>query len=86
MAEILSHRADVTSIDKFFFAGVAKTVPGLVTVPKGDACLASQELPIPVGMAITKNQPELLAWLRAVAEAVKPQVAAAEAQVEKAGS
>lgn len=86
MAEILSRRADVTSIDKYFFAGVAKAVPGLVTVPKGDACLASQELPIPVGLAIVKSQPEFLAWLRAVAQEIKPQVEAAEAKVEKAGS
>ena len=84
--QILSLQADVTTIDKFFFDGVAKKVPGLVTVPRGAACLASQELPIPVGLGIDKHQPEFLAWLRAVAEEIKPQVAAAEARVEKAGS
>ena len=84
--EILSRRADVTSIDKFFFAGFAKEHPGLVTVPKGDACLASQELSIPVGMAIDKDQPVFLAWLRAVAEAIMPQTHAEELRVEKAGS
>ena len=83
---VLSHQADVTTIDKFFFDGVAKKVPGLVTVPKGAACLASQEMPIPVGLGIDKHQPEFLAWLRAVTEEIKPQVAAAEARVEKAGS
>ncbi len=84
--EILSGRADATSIDKFFFAGFAKKHPGLATVPKGDACLASKELPIPIGMAIDKNQPVFLAWLRAVAEAIKPQTDAEELRVEKAGS
>ncbi len=84
--EILSHRADATSIDKFFFAGFARQHPGLVSVPKGDACLASQELPIPVGMAIDKDQPVFLAWLRAVAEAIKPQTHDEEIRVEKTGS
>lgn len=84
--QILSHQADVTTIDKFFFDGVAKKVPGLVTVPRGAACLASQELPIPVGLGIDKRQPEFLAWLRAVAAEIKPQVVAAETRVEKAGS
>ena len=86
MAEILSHKSDVTTIDKFFFAAAAKKVPGLVSIPRGDACLASQELPIPIGMTIEKHQPEFLAWLRAVAEAVKPQITAEEVRVEKAGS
>lgn len=82
--EITSHRADVTNIDKFFFAGLAKKVPGLISVPKES--LNSRELSIPVGMAINKNQPEFLAWLRAVAEAIRPQLAAEEEELEKAGS
>ena len=82
--EITSHRADVANIDKFFFADLAKKVPGLVTVPK--EYLRSQELPIPVGMAIDKNQPAFLAWLRTVAEAIKPQLDAEEVPVEKEGS
>jgi polar amino acid transport system substrate-binding protein len=31
--EITSHRADVANIDKFFFSGLAKKVPGLVSAP-----------------------------------------------------
>lgn len=84
--EILSRRADVATIDKFFFAALAKKTPGLVSVPKGDACLSSQELPIPIGMAIDKNQPAFLSWLRAVAEEIRPQVEAEQVRVEKAGS
>jgi polar amino acid transport system substrate-binding protein len=82
--EITSHRADVANIDKFFFSGLAKKVPGLISVPK--EYLTSRELPIPVGMAINKNQPEFLAWLRAVAEAIRPQLTAEEEELEKAGS
>ena len=84
--EIVAGRADVATIDKFFFAGLAKKTPGLISVPKGDACLNSQELPIPIAMAIDKNQPAFLAWLRAVAEEIKPQVEAEQARVEQTGS
>jgi polar amino acid transport system substrate-binding protein len=82
--EITSHRADVANIDKFFFSGLAKKVPGLISVPK--EYLTSRELSIPVGMAINKNQPAFLAWLRAVAEAIRPQVTAEEEELEKVGS
>ena len=81
--EIVSGRADVAPIDKFF-SGLAKKVPGLVTLPK--AYLDSQDLPIPIGIAIAKDQPAFLAWLRAVAGAVKPQVEAEEAKVVGVGS
>ena len=84
--EVLSGRADVTTTDKFFFVGLAKKTPGLVSVPKGAACLASRELPIPIGMAIAKNQPVFLAWLRAVAVAIRPRVEAEQAKVELLGS
>jgi len=82
--EVLSRRADVTTIDKFFFAGLAKKTPGLITLPKD--YMTSRELPIPIGMAVSKGHPVFLAWLRAVAGAIKPQVEAEEARVEKAGS
>ncbi|WP_157137031.1 substrate-binding periplasmic protein [Sphingomonas sp. PAMC 26617] len=84
--EIMSGRADVTTIDKYFFAGLAKKTPGLVSLPRGEACLASKELPIPIGMAIAKDQPVFLAWLRAVAVATKPLADAEQAKVELAGS
>lgn len=82
--EIVAGRADVTTIDKFFFSGLANKTPGLASIPRDH--MSSQELPIPIAMAIDKNQPEFLLWLRAVALEIKPQVEAAQAQVEKAGS
>ena len=84
--EVVSGRADVAPIDKFFFAGLAKRVPGLVTVPKGDACLASNELPFAIAIAVSKGQPAFAAWLRGVAKAVKPEVEAEQARVTRAGS
>ncbi len=79
--EIVSRRADVAPIDQYFFAALAKKTPGLVTIPKGGACLASQELTIPIGMAVAKGQPAFIEWLRAVATAIKPQVDAEHAKV-----
>lgn len=86
VAEILAHKADVSTIDAFFFKGLQQKTPGLISIPKGTACLASRELPLPIGMAVAKQQPAFLTWLRAVADEIKPQVIAAEARVEKAGS
>lgn len=34
---VITRRVDVAPIDKYFFAGVARRVPGLVTVPRGKA-------------------------------------------------
>lgn len=85
VAEITAGQADVTTIDKFFFAGLQQKVPGLVSIPRGRACLASRELPIPIGMAVVKDQPAFVAWLRAVAREVGPQAAAEQRRVERAG-
>ncbi len=83
--EIFAQRADATAIDKYFFAGLAKQHPSLATVPKGNACLASHELETPVGLAIDKDQPVFLAWLREVAEAMRQQLSAEQARVLEAG-
>ncbi len=80
--EILTYRADVAPIDKFFFRDLQKKVPGLVSVPKD--CLASQELQIPIGMAIDKGQPAFLDWLRSVAADIKPEVGAEMAKAVQA--
>ncbi len=81
--EILSHRADVAPIDNVAWPDLQKKVPGLVSFPQGDACLRSQEMATPVGLAIDKNQPEFLAWLRAVQQEVEPQLQATEMKVMK---
>ena len=81
--EILARRADVAPIDKFFFRDLQRKAPGLVSAPKD--CLASQELPIRIGMAIDKGQPAFLDWLRAVAASIKPEVDAEMAKTVQTG-
>lgn len=84
-SEVVSGKVDVAPIDQFFFAGLAKKLPGLATIPKDAACLSSAELPLPIGMAISKGQPVFLAWLRAEAKAVGTQVEAEQARVVAEG-
>jgi len=81
--EILSGRADVAPIDTAAWVDMAKKVPGLISFPKGDECLTNGEFPTEVGMAIDKNQPELLTWMTAVYNEVKDQVQAEELRVLK---
>ncbi len=83
--EIVSGKADVAPVDQFFFAGLVKKLPGLVTIPRDAACLNSTELPLPIGMAISKGQPVFLAWLQAEAKAVETQVEAEQARVVAEG-
>lgn len=84
-SEVVSGKADVAPVDQFFFAGLSKKLPGLATIPKGAACLSSAELPLPIGMAISKGQPVFLAWLQAEAKAVGTKVEAEQARVVAEG-
>ena len=83
--EILSHRADVAPIDNVAWPELSKKVPGLVTFPAGDACLQSTEMATPIGMAIDKGQPVLLAWMRAVQQEDQPALQQAQMQLMKSG-
>jgi polar amino acid transport system substrate-binding protein len=81
--EIMSGRADVAPIDKIAWFDIAGKVPGLVAFPPGDECLTSTELPTEVGLAIDKNQPEFLAWLREVGKGMQEQLTADELRLAK---
>ena len=83
--KVVSGRADVAPVDQFFFAGLVKKLPGLVTIPRGAACLSSTELPLPIGMAVSKGQPVFLAWLRAEAKAAATRIDAEQARVVAEG-
>ncbi|WP_210319141.1 substrate-binding periplasmic protein [Devosia faecipullorum] len=77
--ELQSGRANVVPLDNTKWPELDKAVSGLTVFPAD--CLASQEMATPVGHAIDKNQPEFLAFLRAVAEEVQPLVTAEEIRV-----
>lgn len=80
--EVLAGHADSTPYNRIQAVRLMKKVSGLLSLPAD--CQHSQEQSSNVGMAIDKNQPELLAWLRAVATAMKSQVDAEEVRATQA--
>lgn len=70
--EVLAGHADSTPYNRIQAVRLMKKVSGLMSLPAD--CLHSTEQSSDVGMAIDKNQPEFLDWLRAVAVAMKPQL------------
>jgi len=79
--EIMARRADAAPINRVPWVGLQQKVKGLVVLPKENNCQASTEKASPVGLAVDKNQPAYLEWLRQVAKARKAQLDADEARV-----
>jgi polar amino acid transport system substrate-binding protein len=81
LEDIMAHRADAAPINRIPYVPMSHKVKGLAALPKADNCQDSTEKAQPVGVAIDKNQPVFLAWLRAVAEKVHPELQASEQKV-----
>ncbi|MPS81093.1 MAG: transporter substrate-binding domain-containing protein [Achromobacter sp.] len=79
--EIMAKRADAAPINRVPWVGLNHKVRGLVVFPAEANCQQSTEKASPVGLAVDKNQPEYLAWLRQVAVAMKPQLLADETRI-----
>jgi polar amino acid transport system substrate-binding protein len=79
--EIMAKRADAAPINRVPWVGLNHKVRGLVVFPAEANCQQSTEKASPVGLAVDKNQPEFLAWLRQVAEAMKPALLADETRI-----
>ena len=79
--EIMAKRADVTPINRIPWVALNKKVKGLKAFPEGDNCQGSTEMGTDIGSAIDKNQPEYLAWLKAVEARMQPQLSAEEAKM-----
>lgn len=79
--EIMAKRADAAPINRVPWVGLNHKVRGLVVFPAEANCQQSTEKASPVGLAVDKNQPEFLAWLRQVAEAMKPALQADETRI-----
>src|SRR5471032_3306895 len=58
-AEIVAGRADVATIDQYFFAATSRRIPALASLPFGTSCLDSHELPLPIGLAVPKDRADL---------------------------
>jgi len=79
--EIMGKRADITPINRIPWVALNKKVKGLKALPEGNNCQDSKEMGTDVGSAIDKNQPEFLAWLKAIAARMQPELAADEAKM-----
>jgi polar amino acid transport system substrate-binding protein len=79
--EIMARRADVAPINRVPWVGLQQKVKGLAVLPKDNNCQASTEKASPVGLAVDKNQPAYLDWLRDVARAQKTRLDADEARI-----
>lgn len=79
--EVMAKRADAAPINRVPWVGLQQRVKGLAVLPRADNCQGSAEKASPVGLAIDKNQPAYLDWLRQVAKAQKGQLDADEARI-----
>jgi polar amino acid transport system substrate-binding protein len=79
--EIMAKRADVTPINRVPWVALAKKVKGLKALPEGNNCQDSPEMATPIGIAIDKNQPEFLEWMKAVAASLKQKLEADESRI-----
>ena len=79
--EIMARRADAAPINRVPWVGLQRKVKGLAVLPNANNCQDSMEKASPVGLAVDRNQPDYLAWLRAVEVTQKPKLDADEQRV-----
>ncbi|MDF2994398.1 MAG: transporter substrate-binding protein [Xanthobacteraceae bacterium] len=79
--EIMARRADVTPINRIPWIALNKKVKGLAALPHGNNCQDSAEAANEIGLAIDKNQPAFLAWLKSVSDPMLPALQAEEERI-----
>jgi polar amino acid transport system substrate-binding protein len=79
--EIMAKRADVTPINRVPWQALNRKVKGLKALPEGNNCQDSTEMATPIGLAIDKNQPEFLNWLKGVSDGMKVKLDADEVHI-----
>src|SRR5712664_1136419 len=79
--EVMAKRADAAPINRVPWVAMGRKLKQLAVLPKDNNCQNSKEKAAPVGMAIDRNQPAFLQWLRAVETEMEPKLKADEARV-----
>jgi polar amino acid transport system substrate-binding protein len=79
--EVMAKRADAAPINRVPWVAMGRKLKQLSVLPKDNNCQDSKEKAAPVGMAIDKNQPAFLQWLRSVETDIEPKLKADEARV-----
>jgi polar amino acid transport system substrate-binding protein len=83
--EIVAGRADVATIDQYFFAATARSIPGLASLPFGTSCLDSHEFTLPIGLAVPKDRTDLQALFTHVVADHRARLAREQRRVVTAG-
>jgi polar amino acid transport system substrate-binding protein len=81
LEDIMAKRADAAPINRIPWVAMARKVKGLSALPHENNCQSSTEKAQPVGLAIDKNQPAFVDWLRATEKAVHAKLEADEERV-----
>jgi polar amino acid transport system substrate-binding protein len=84
LEDVMAKRADAAPINRIPWVAMNRKVKGLAALPHDNNCQDSQEKAQPVGLAIDKNQPAFLAWLRAVEKTVHKKLEADEQRIAEA--
>jgi polar amino acid transport system substrate-binding protein len=79
--EVMAKRADAAPINRVPWVAMGRKLKQLSVLPKDNNCQDSKEKAAPVGMAIDKNQPAFLQWLRSVETEMEPKLKVDEARV-----
>jgi polar amino acid transport system substrate-binding protein len=79
--EVMAKRADAAPINRVPWVAMGRKLKQLSVLPRDNNCQDSKEKAAPVGMAIDKNQPALLQWLRSVETEMEPKLKVDEARV-----
>ncbi|MBS7701601.1 MULTISPECIES: transporter substrate-binding domain-containing protein [unclassified Chelatococcus] len=80
LSEVIAGHADLGPYNKISAGVLLKKNPDVIAFPRENNCQDSKEQLIDMGMGVDKNQPEFLAWTRAVADAMKAELSAEEAR------
>jgi polar amino acid transport system substrate-binding protein len=81
LEDIMAKRADAAPINRIPWVAMGRKVKGLAALPHENNCQTSTEKAQPVGLAIDKNQPAFLDWLRATEKAIHAKLEADEQRV-----
>ena len=81
LEDVMAHRADAAPINRIPYVAMSHKVKGLAALPLANNCQDSTEKAQPVGLALDKNQPLFLDWLRAVEKTMHPKLEADEQRV-----
>jgi polar amino acid transport system substrate-binding protein len=81
LEDVMAKRADAAPINRIPWVVMNRKVKGLAVLPHENNCQDSKEKAQPVGLAIDKNQPALLDWLRAVEKEMHAKLESEEQRV-----